>query len=101
MISLFGDQPEDFEINIRPDGDWEHSKNVLIEVFRDGILEGNPTSPSPKMKWDDANGAFATRLEVNEHQLASMAQKLNRGGVLRFRLNCRRSDLTAVGFINS
>jgi hypothetical protein len=100
MISLLGDQQE-FEINVHPNRDWASSKSVLIEVLRNGVLEGDETSALPKMTWDHAYEAFATQLEVNEHQLASMAKGLDRGRVLWFRISCRRSDLAAVGFIRS
>jgi hypothetical protein len=98
---LLGDQPEEFEISVHPDSDWERSESVLIEVFRDGGLEGDQISSCPRMKWDEAYEALATQLEVNEHQLASMAKGFGRGSVLRFKVNCRRRDLTAVGFIKS
>jgi hypothetical protein len=90
---------QDFEVRVYPVDDWSSSEIVEIEVAWNGIRQPETQNRLPKMKWLQAYQAFATRLDVNEHQLAAMAQGLERGHVLRFDLNCRRSDLESVGFI--
>lgn len=90
---------QDFEVRVYPVADWSSSEMVEIEVTWNGIRQPEAQHKLPKMKWTQAYQAFATRLDVNEHQLAAMAQGLERGRVLRFDLNCRRSDLEIVGFI--
>jgi hypothetical protein len=98
VISLFGDE-QDFVITVYSDSDWTSSQAVVVEVTRDGVREGDEGAQLPRMKWADAYRAFAELLGVNEHQLAAMAKGLDRGSTLRFNLSCRRSELSAVGFL--
>jgi hypothetical protein len=100
VISLFNDE-QDFVINVYPDSDWADSQVVAVEVIQGGLREGDEAAQLPKMKWDLAYRAFAGQLAVNEHQVAAMAKGLDRGRILRFNLRCRRSDLSAVGFLPS
>ena len=89
---------QDFEVRVYPVADWSSSETVEIEVTWT-VFDSLSKHKLPKMKRTQAYQAFATRLDVNEHQLAAMAQGLERGRVLRFDLNCRRSDLEIVGSI--
>jgi len=98
VISLLNDEQK-FAINIYPDSDWANSRVVAVEVIQDGVRQDGEAAQLPKMKWDLAYRALAGELAVNEHQVAAMANGLDRGRTLRFNLRCRRSDLAAVGFL--
>jgi hypothetical protein len=98
VISLLNDEQK-FVINVYPDSDWANNQVVVVEVIQDGVREGDESAQLPKMKWDRAYRALAGELAVNEHQVAAMANGLDRGRTLRFNLNCRRSDLASVGFL--
>ncbi len=98
-MSGFLSELQDFEVKVYPVDDWSSSQTVEIEVTWNGFRQPQVQHELPRMKWTQAYRAFATRLDVNEHHLAAMTQRLDRGRVLRFKLSCRRSDLEIVGFI--
>jgi hypothetical protein len=98
MIRLFVDR-EHFLVKVRPVSDWSNVRDVEIEVTGDGIQERNSNPHLRRMKWDKAYMVLATVLDQNEHQLAAMAQGLDKGRVLHFHLDCRRSDLSKAGFL--
>jgi len=98
MIHLFPDR-EHFLVKVYPASDWSSSRDVEIEVIGDSVQERDSKAHLPRMKWDIAYMAFATELDVNEHQLAAMAKGLDKGRTLDFYLDCRRSDLLKAGFL--
>jgi len=100
MIS-FLNPTQRFSVNVSPAPDWRSSDSVRIEAIKAGSLFERQHPQGVEMKWQDVYRALALQININDHQLASMAKGLELGRTLRFNLKCSRSDLEAAGFIDS
>ena len=79
-------------VKVHPAGPYD----VEVEV-----VERNATKQQQplRMLWEEAYRALMDELGVNDHQIAAMAPRLNRGKVLKFYLKCTREDLLRAGFL--
>ena len=55
------------------------TREVLIEVTWNDVLQGKTVGALPRMTWEAAFRGVAERLYVNEHQLSARSKGLDQG----------------------